>query len=142
ARFFAVRVAASCVRWAGLMDRHALEPSFERHSELTERERAQGLGAAVDGDRRVRELWRFACEGYMGRLTREHAEKLAALEAELEVTVDGETVPFRMVRPAIANEPDRSKRERLDGAMWETTAEQPNPMYEHSGETLHAALPG
>jgi len=141
-RFIAELDEEYYLHYAGLKDRLELEPIFERHSDLTELERAQGLGAAVDGDRRVRELWRFACEGYMGRLTREHAEKLAALEAELEVTVDGETVPFRMVRPAIANEPDRSKRERLDGAMWETTEEHLNPIYEHSVETVRAALPG
>ena len=31
-----------------------------------------------------RELFRFGCEGYLGELTREHAEKIAELEAKLE----------------------------------------------------------
>ena len=101
----------------------------------------QAIGASVDGDRRVRELWRFACEGYLGKLTREDAEKLAALEAELEVTVDGETLPFRMLRPTIANEADRGRRERLDRAMWEATEEHLNPVYLESLETVRAALP-
>jgi hypothetical protein len=83
----------------------------------------------VNGDRGIRELWHFGCEGYIGKLTREHAEKEAALEAELEVTVDGETIPFRMLRPAMANEPDRDKRERIDRVRVELTEEHLNPLY-------------
>ena len=117
-RFIAELDEEYYLHFAGLKDRLDLEAIYERHADLTELERAQSLGAAVNGDRGVRELWHFACEGYMGKLTRSHAEKLAALEAELEVTVDGETIPFRMVRPTIANEPDReigraSCRERV-----------------------------
>ena len=140
-RFIAELDEEYYLHFAGLKDRLELESIYERHAELTELERAQWLGAGVNGDRRLRELWRFACEGHMGRLTREHAEKLAALEAELEVTVDGETVPFRMLRPAIANEPDRGKRERLDAAMWEATEEHLNPIYVETVETVRAALP-
>ena len=128
-RFIAELDEEYYLHYAGLKDRLELEPIYERHSELTELERAQSLGAAVDGDRGVRELWHFACEGYMGKLTRSYAEKLAALEAELEVTVDGEAVPFRMVRPTIANEPDRGRRRRLDSALWEATEEHLNPLY-------------
>jgi hypothetical protein len=140
-RFIAELDEEYYLHFAGLKDRLELEAIYERHADLTELERAQWLGAGVNGDRRLRELWRFACEGHMGRLTREHAEKLAGLEAELEVTVDGETVPFRMLRPAISNEPDRGKRERLDAAMWEATEEHLNPIYVETVETVRAALP-
>ena len=34
-----------------------------------------------------------------------------------------------MLRPTIANEPDRATRERLDRAMWEATEEHLNPLY-------------
>ena len=44
------------------------------------------------------ELWRFACEGFLGNLTREHQARVAQVEAELEATVDGETHPYRMLR--------------------------------------------
>ena len=139
-RFIAELDEEYYLHFAGLKERLELEPIYDRHARLTELERAQSLGAAVDGDRRVRELWRFACEGYLGRLTREHAERVAALEAELEVTVDGETIPFRMLRPSIANEPDRARRERLDAAASETTEEHLNPVYEQSFETVRAAV--
>ncbi len=140
-RFIAELDEEHYLHFAGLKERLELEPIYERHADLTKLERAQSLGAAVDGDRRVRELWRFACEGHFGELTRGHAERLAALEAELTVSVDGETIPFRMLRPEIANEPDRGRRERLDEAMYEATEEHLNPVYEESVETVRNVLP-
>jgi hypothetical protein len=141
-RFIAELDEEYYLHYAGLKDRLELEPIYERHSDLTTLEQAQSLGAAVDADRRIRELWHFACEGYLGRLTREHAERQAEVEAELEVTVDGETIPFRMLRPTIANEPDRGRRERLDRVMWEATDEHLNPIYRDSIEVVREALPG
>ena len=140
-RFIAELDEEYYLHYAGLKDRLELEEIYERHAMLTELARVQELGASVNGDRRIRELWHFGCEGYIGNLTREDAEKLAALEAELEVTVDGETLAFRMLRPTIANEPDRGRRERLDRAMWEATEEHLNPIHLESFETVRAALP-
>jgi hypothetical protein len=140
-RFIAELDEEFYLHYAGLKDRLELEPIYERHDVLTSLEQARSLGAAVDGDRGVRELWHFACEGYLGKLTREHAERQAAVEAELEVTVDGETIPFRMLRPTMANEPDRGRRERLDRVMWEATEEHLNPIYLESLEVVRATLP-
>ena len=139
-RFIAELDEEYYLHYAGLKDRLELEPIYERHAELTELDRATSLGAAVNGDRGVRELWHFACEGYMGKLTRAYAERLAALEAELEVSVDGDTVPFRMIRPTIANEPDRGRRERLDRALWETTEERLNPLYLEAVDITRGAV--
>ena len=140
-RFIAALDEEYYQHFAGLKDRLELEEIYERYARLTELEQAQAIGEAVDGDRGVRELWKFACEGYIGRLTREYAEKVAALEAELTVTVDGETVPYRMLRPTIANETDRAKRERLDRAMWDATEEHLNPVYIEAVEATRATLP-
>jgi hypothetical protein len=127
--------------YAGLKDKLELEDIYDRHAKLMELENVQSVGAAVNGDRRIRELWQFGCEGYLGKFTREHAEKLAELEAELEVTVDGETLPFRMIRPEMANEADRGKREQLDRAMWEATEEHLNPVYLDGVEIVQRELP-
>src|SRR6516225_6511734 len=48
-----------------------LGPIYERHGELTRLETANRLAGGPT------ELWRFACEGFLGALTREHSEKLA-----------------------------------------------------------------
>ncbi len=140
-RFIAELDEEYYLHYAGLKDRLELEDIYARHASLTELERVQAIGAAVDGDHSTRELWRFACEGYFGSLTRELAEKAAALEAEIEVTVDGETIPFRMIRPEIANEADRNRRERLDRAMWQATEVHLNPLYVKAFEITRGALP-
>jgi hypothetical protein len=100
-----------------------LEPIYERHEELTRLETAQRLVDAPP------ELWRFACEGFLGGLTREHAEKLAEAETTLEVTDAGEQIPYRMLRVVMANEPDRGRRERLERVRLDLLDEQLNPLY-------------
>jgi hypothetical protein len=140
-RFIAELDEEYYLHFAGHKDKLELEDIYERHSRLTDLGEVQTIGASVDGDRRIRELWQFGCEGYLGKFTREHAEKLAELEAELEVQVDGETIPYRMIRPEMANEPDRGRRERLDRAMWEATEEHLNPVYLDGVEIVRRELP-
>ena len=128
-RFIAELDEEYYLHYAGLKDSFELAPIYERHADLTKLEKAQSIGLAVNGGRGVRELWRFACEGYLGALTREHAERAAMLEAELEVPFEGETIPFRMIRPTVANEPDRDRRERLERVRIEIVEERLNPIY-------------
>ena len=139
-RFIAELDEEYYLHYAGHKERLDLEPIYERHADLTRRERAQALGRSVDGDTRLRELWRFACEGYLGNLTRELAERTARLEAELEASVDGETIGFRMLRPTMANEPDRDRRERIDRARTELIDEHLNPVYLEAVETTKRAV--
>jgi hypothetical protein len=122
-RFIAELDEEYYLHYAGHKDTLEIEGIYERHENLTRLETARSLEGAPT------ELWRFACEGFLGNLTREHQEKLAAVEAELEATVDGETIPFRMLRVALANEPDRDKRQRLEEVRVRLTDEQLNPVY-------------
>jgi hypothetical protein len=128
-RFMAELDEEFYLHYAGLKETFDLTPIYERHSNLTELDQVKSIGLAVDGGSRVRELWRFACEGYFGDLTRNHAERLAELESELEIDLDGERIPFRMVRPTLANEPDRNKRRELDARSNEILDEQMNPLH-------------
>jgi hypothetical protein len=127
-RFIAELDEETYLHFAGLKDTYELVPIYERYSELTELEKAQWIGMAVNGGRRVRELWRFACEGYLGNLTREPTQRLAELEAELKATVDGNEIPYRMLRPAIANTEGRAERRRLEEARNALTDEHLNPL--------------
>ncbi len=120
-RFIAELDEEYYLHFAGHKETLELEQIYEAHEELTKLETAQRLEGAPT------ELWRFACEGYLGGLTREHAEKLAEVEAELEATVDGEQIPYRMLRVAMSNEPDRDRRERLERARLELLDEHLNP---------------
>ena len=139
-RFDAELMEEYFLHYAGHKETLEIERIYERHADLTKLETAQALGAAVDGDRRVRELWRFASEGYLGSLTTGHAEKVARLEAELEATVDGETIPFRMLRPKVANEPDRDRRRRIEEERYRLQDEHLNPVYLEAATIEHEAV--
>jgi hypothetical protein len=140
-RFIAELNEEYYLHYAGLKEILELQGIYERHAELTRLERAQAIGAAVDGDRRVRELWRFACEGHLGELTRDHAERIARLEAELNARADGEEIPFRMIRPTMANEPNRERRERLDRIRHELTDEHLNPVHTEAFDLTRETVP-
>jgi hypothetical protein len=137
-RFLAELDEEYYLHYAGHKETFDLTPIYERYADLTELERARALGNAADGAR-SRELWRFACEGYMGNVTRDHAERVARLEAELEAEVDGEKVGYRMLRPTISNEPDRGKRARLEQARNELTDEHLNSIYLDAHRKTHEA---
>jgi hypothetical protein len=133
-RFMAELDEEYYLHYAGLKEGFDLQPIYERYAELTELDTAQMVGVAVDGDARTRELWRFTCEGYLGALTRELQEREARMEADLKADVDGEEIPYRMLRPTIANEDDRDKRRRLEEIRGALGEEHLNPLY------LEAAL--
>jgi hypothetical protein len=138
-RFIAELDEEFYLHYAGLKETFDLAPIYERHSNLTQIDVVKSVGLSVNGGERVRELWRFACEGYFGELTREHAERVAALEAELKLSVDGEEIPYRMARPAMANELDRGKRERIDERATEILEERMNPIHLDSARSVQEA---
>jgi hypothetical protein len=141
-RFIAELDEEAYLHFAGLKDTYDLEPIYERHAELTQLERAQAIGLAVEhGGSRARELWRFACDGYLGRLTASEAERLAELEAELKAHVDGEEIPYRMIRPEMANSEDRGRRQRLEEVRNALTDEHMNPIHLQAVRTIHGETP-
>jgi hypothetical protein len=139
-RFIAAIDEEYYLHFAGHKDELELEPIYDRFAELTSLEMANRVGSAVDGDRRTRELWKFACSGHLGALTREQEEKTARVEAELTATVDGEEIPFRMLRPTMANEPDREKRKRLEHARNALTEEHLQPLHLEAAQVQTEAV--
>jgi hypothetical protein len=122
------------LHFAGLKETLDVEEIYERYEELTKLETAQNLVGAPT------ELWRFACEGFLGNLTREHQARIAKVEAELEAKVDGETIPYRMLRVAMSNEPDRDKRKRLEEVRLRLLDEHLNPIYLDAAEIDREAV--
>jgi hypothetical protein len=120
--------------YAGLKDTLDVERIYEEYEDLTTLEAAQRLHEAPT------ELWRFACEGYLGNLTREHQARAAEVEAGLETTVDGQTIPYRMLRVAMSNEPDRDARRRLDEERRRLLDEHLNPVYLEANEIDREAV--
>src|SRR5262249_18203066 len=144
-RFIAELDEEYYLHYAGHKETLDLDAIYERHAELTTSEIAAEIGRIVENGVRpqqaIRELWRFACEGHLGELTRSYEEKIAGLEAELAIEVDGDTIPFREMRSAVANEPDRTRRERLERARCALLDEQLNPVHQEALEATHAAVP-
>ena len=136
-RFIAELDEEAYLHFAGIKDTYDLVPIYERHAELTKLDTALAIGASVNGGRNTRELWKFACEGYLGNFVNREQEKIAELEASLKATVDGEEIPYRNLRPAIANSEDRGRRERLERARNELTEEHLNPLYLRSTQVVH-----
>jgi hypothetical protein len=126
--------------FAGLKPELDLESIYGEYEDITTLEQAQAIGQAVDGSFRSTELWRFACEGYLGNLTRAYEQDAATTEAKLKATIDGDEIPFRMLRPTIANSEDRAKRERLERVRNDLNEEHINPIVLASHQTTHAAV--
>jgi hypothetical protein len=127
-RFLAEMDEETYLHFSGQKETYELAAIYERHERLTELDTALALGASVDGERRRRELWKFACEGYLGNFVSEEAERVAELEATLTATVDGEVIPYRMLKPRLMNEEDRDARARIEAARNELTEEHLNAL--------------
>lgn len=130
-RFIAALDEEFYLHFAGHKDAFEIGAVYDRFADLTTLETCAMLGHAAERrrDHGTRELWRFGCEGYLGALTREQTEEIGRLEATLATEVDGRRVGFRMLRPAMANEPDRNRRERLERARNELVATELNPLH-------------
>jgi hypothetical protein len=139
-RFIAEEMEEYYLHFAGLKEDFDLASIYERYADLTDVEQAKRIGTAVDGNARVRELWKFSCEGFLGALTREYTERAARLEAELKAEVDGDEIPYRMLRPTIANEADRDKRLRIEQARNRLTEEHLNPVSLEAIERLKGGV--
>jgi hypothetical protein len=134
-RFIAELDEEAYLHFAGHKETYDLVPIYERHADLTKLETALSIGASVNGGRNVRELWRFACEGYLGNFVSEEEEKIAEAETNT-VKVGDEEIPYRDLRPRIANADERDVRERLERARNEATQEH-NGLYIRKHQVVH-----
>ena len=128
------------LHYAGHKEALELQPIYKRHADLVTLDRVRAVGAAAD-DERTRFLWRWASENYLTNLTKEHLERAASLETELTAQVDGEAVPFRMIQPRIAREPDRDRRRRLFDAGAALREEHLNPVLLEAARGHREATP-
>jgi hypothetical protein len=140
-RFQAEMLEEYYLHFAGRKDDLDIEQIYERYEDLTSLDAAVGLGQRVDGDRGVRELWEFACSGYLGNLAKRQEARVSELEATIDAPVDGQTIPYRMIRPTIANEPDRAKRQALEEVRCELEEEHLNPVYLETAAIVREAVP-
>jgi hypothetical protein len=110
-----------------------IEPIYERHAPLFEREAVEWLLEAAP-----RELGRFAAEGFIGQATKAEAAELARREAELTVQLDGTELPYRQLGIEQANEPDPERRAALEDARLAAMATELNPLHVEAHERAAA----
>ena len=122
---------------AGHKPTYEIAAVYERYADLTTLEQARALHAEAAPT----ELYRFACEAYIGNGLRHLSEAVANAETSLVVEVDGVAVPYREVTPRLVNEPDGERRRRLHAARCAVTAEHLNPLHEQT-VTMGRALAG
>jgi hypothetical protein len=120
-----------------------IEPIYERHEALFERDAVDRIGEAkraAEGEEevRLRYLHQFALGGHLGAVTRTLEARLADLEASLEIEVAGETIPYRMAPVEQANEPDPERRAEIEAARNATLAERLNPLHLEALQSVHA----
>lgn len=139
-RFIAELDEEYYLHYAGLKPDFALRPIYERHADLTDLDTVKRIGEAVRGTENM-ELFRFCCEGYLGELTREQAERIAEREAALEIQHDGAPVGYRMLPPTIANTADRDTRARLEAQRNALTEEHLNPLHLDAVHATQRAVP-
>jgi hypothetical protein len=134
-RFIAALDEEYYLHFAGIKESFELSPIYERYSDLTALDACERLGAtAAEENGGVKELWRFACEGYLGDLTSAEEEEIAQAESNTTALVDGEAIGFRMLKPTIANEQDRDRRERLERAREDLAREHLDPLYRRAAD--------
>lgn len=118
---------------SGQKDELEIEPLYERHADLFSREAVDSLRPAGN-----LKLLEFAVQGHIGQETKAEEAELARREAELEIEVDGERMPFRQAAVVQANEENPERRRAIDAARNEATETELNPLLLEMLERSHA----
>lgn len=127
-----------------------IEAIYERHRELFGRRSVEGLREALaaereaspgapggDTARRLAYLLELAVHGHLGIATAAQQARIAELEAELELELDGEPIPYRAAPVLQANEPDPARRTALSDARDALLVEHLNPLHLEVHERAH-----
>lgn len=122
------------LHYSGQKETYELEAIYARYAELVSLETCVAFRNYVHEtpSPSAMELWRFACEGRLGDLTREQEERLALAESKASAIVGDEEIPYRMLRPTISNEPDRARREELERGRADIVERELVPLHRES----------
>jgi hypothetical protein len=120
------------LHFAGLKPSLEIEAIYEAHAGLFTRDALEDLRATGN-----RALIEFCVEGLVGRATTSETAELAEREAELELELEGEALPFRQAAIEQAGEPEPNRREAIERARLDVTEGELNPLHERVIDRNH-----
>lgn len=116
---------------------------YERHHDLFGRDAIDalrgGTGEGEDG-RRASLLLELAVGGFLGLACAGEEEEVARREAEMELQLDGEAIPYRRLAAEQANEPDRDRRAAMQEGRLGLLEEQINPLHRETLDKTHSLI--
>jgi hypothetical protein len=133
------------LHFSGQQDEYKVDEIYERHRDLFGREAVVELrDLADDGDgetgRRAELLLELAVGGFLGLASAAEEAEIARREAQIELRLDGDAIPYRKAPSEQANESDPERRAELEAARLELLAEQINPLHRESLERTHVLI--
>jgi hypothetical protein len=133
------------LHYSGRQAEYRVQEVYERHQELFDRPaiealRAEARGGDGEAERRASLLLELAVGGFLGLACAAEQAEISRREAQLELQIDAEAIPYRRAASEQANEPDPERRAALDTARLELLAEHLNPLLREMLERTHALI--
>jgi len=113
--------------YAGLKDEMSTVGIYERYGHLFSEDAISKVGKAIEesdeseDSRWLKYLRTFSTMGYVDNAVKVFTDKAQTFEAQAEVEVSGEKIPYRFVPVKLRNEPDPKKRKELFEAKLRVT---------------------
>jgi hypothetical protein len=132
------------LHFSGQQPDFRVQEIYDRHRDLFERSAIDALRGKADGEgetgRRAALLLELAVGGLLGLACAPEAEEIARREAQMELQLDGEAIPYRRAPAEQANEADANRRADLEAGRLALLGEQLNPLHRASLERTHALI--
>jgi hypothetical protein len=133
------------LHFSGRQADYRVQAVYDRHRELFDRDAIDALRAGADDgesetSRRAAQLLELAVGGFLGLASVAEAAEVARREAQLELELDGERIPYRRGASEQANEPNPDRRAALEGGRLELLTEHLNPLHRETLERTHALI--
>jgi hypothetical protein len=132
------------LHFSGQQAEYRLEDVYERNRDLFGREAIVELREAAAGDgetgRRAELLLELAVGGFLGLASAAEEAEIARREAQIELRLNGDAIPYRRAPSEQANESDPQRRAELEAARLELLAEQINPLHRENLERTHILI--
>jgi hypothetical protein len=133
------------LHFSGQQEEYRLEEIYDRHRALFEPEAIASLRERAgdrddETERRAALLLQLAVGGFLGLASAAEEAEIARREAQMELQLNGERIPYRRAASEQANEPDPERRAALQALRLELLDEQINPLHLEALQSSHTLV--